>query len=224
MAKRRSTAIPPNSASDRAERLLIESAIGKIQRSQTPSSQERAALKRFERAQEEERRWQYVQNTPKGMYCEMAGRPRGVVIEQARRYGLPYPAQKTAKVDLAEVICWLHDFLAANKTRLSAPPTDDPMLVGASSPALERYREERARLARLERLQKEGSLLPIAVLHESHGRLAGLLRSAGETLARQFGVDAQAILTEALDEYQNEVNGMFGADDPTQRDRPGHPS
>jgi hypothetical protein len=48
-------------------------------------------------------------------------------------------------IDLPQVVRWLHDFLAANKLRLSAGESDDPMLSGANSPALERYRLARAK-------------------------------------------------------------------------------
>lgn len=201
---------PRPSASELAERRLVDAALRKLRGGQTPSSQERAALKRFERAQEEERRWEYLRTTPKRDYMAMSGRSARVLIDQARRHGLPYPTGSREPVDLTAVIRWLHDLLSTHGQRLSAPETDDPMMAGASSPALERYREERAKLARLERLQKEGQLLPREAVHEALVRIAAILRSAGEILGREHGPEAQDVLNEALDDAQREIDRSFG--------------
>ena len=88
-------------------------------------------------------------------------------------------------------------------------PTD-PLLAGATSPALEEYRRERAILARLERLEREGDLLPRDATHNMLGRIAALLRDAGLTLQRQFGAEAHAILAEALDGAEREIAAHFG--------------
>jgi hypothetical protein len=82
---------------------------------------------------------------------------------------------------------------------------------GGSSPALERYREERAALARLDRLEREGQLLPRDQAKESLGRIAGILRGAGDALQRQFGPAAVEILYEALTDAQREMDRSFGA-------------
>jgi len=204
MGKRNAAA---ESASERIERQLAAAALRKVQAGQVPSSQERAALKRLEKAQEAQRRWRYYRTCPKKDYREMSGRSARVLIDQAKRYGMPIAGRT---VDLAALLSWLHDFLATNSTRLNAPDSDDPMMGGVASPALERYREERAKLARLERLQKEGSLLPRDELHQAHGKMAAVIRSAGEILRRQFGPEAGDVMTEALDDVQREIDRAFG--------------
>lgn len=75
----------------------------------------------------------------------------------------------------------------------------DPSLTG-SSPALERFRHARAGLAELELETRQGQFLSRDKVHECFGKVANLLRSAGEMLQRQFGADALGILNEALNE------------------------
>ena len=202
-------------ASERTARQLVEAAVHKLRLGQTPSARETAALRRFERRQDKERRLDYYKTVPKTDYQQLSGRPSRTLIDQARRYGLPYPLPdqgSDARVNLFEVLRWWHDFLAENGHRLAGPKPDDPMLAGVDSPALERYREERAKLARLDRLAREQSLLPRDSMREVLGRIARILRSAGESLGRQYGPDAQDLLNEALDDYSGEVETFFGKD------------
>jgi len=194
-------------SSERLEQRLAAAALAKLQSRQTPTRQEQAALRRVEAAQEQRQRWRFYRSVPKIHYREMSGRQSRTINEQAERYGLPWPPGKT--VDLTAIVKWVHDFLARNKVRLNAPETDDPLLGGTNSAALERYRDERAKLARLERLQKEGELLPREDVHQVLGQIATVLRSAGEILGRQFGADAQDVLNEALDDAQHEIERAF---------------
>jgi hypothetical protein len=84
----------------------------------------------------------------------MSGRQTKVIHEQAVLYGIPFGG---AAINLSEVVRSLHDFLAANARKLSA---DDDMLgSGVPSPALERYREERAIMAKLDRQERERQLV-----------------------------------------------------------------
>ncbi len=69
----------------------------------------------------------------------MSGRQTKVINEQAERYGIPFGG---ATINLPTVVRALHDFLADNAVKLARD--DDPLMQGVGSPALERYREERA--------------------------------------------------------------------------------
>ncbi len=82
---------------------------------------------------------------------------------------------------------------------------------GEGSPALERYREERAALARIDRLEREGALVSRGHVREGLGRIAAILRMAGETLERQYGPAALEILHEALNDAEAEVIRSLGA-------------
>ena len=72
--------------------------------------------------------------------------------------------------------------------------------------ALERYRRERAALARLDRLERQRRVLPREQIREALGRVAAILRGAGEALGRQFGPGAVELLYEALDDAQREID------------------
>ncbi len=131
----------------------------------------------------------------------MSGRQTKVLKEQADRHGIPFGG---ATVNLPEVIKKLHDFLAENKFKLARD--DDPLMNGGSSPALERYREERALLARLDRLEREGELLERDVVRLALSKVSSILRNAGELLQRQFGQGAADVLSDALDDADHEIN------------------
>jgi hypothetical protein len=79
------------------------------------------------------------------------------------------------------VVRAFHDFLADNAHKLAQD--DDALLQGAGSPALERYREERALMARLDRLEREGQLLPRDEMRVALGRIAAIVRGPGYAAA-----------------------------------------
>ena len=195
-----------SSLADRLDRDLAAKAYRKVMQGQEPTARERAALKRFERGQEEQRRWQYYESIPKKHWRAMSGRQTKVINEQAALYGLPLGS---AKINLPEFVAALHNFLAANARKLSAP--DDELMQGdSSSAALEQYRRERAKLARLDRLERERTLIQRDQVREGLGRIAAILRTAGQAIERQYGAEAGALLAEAVDEAKQEIARAFG--------------
>jgi len=89
----------------------------------------------------------------------------------------------------------------------------DPLMVGGSgsrSPALERYRAEKALLAKMEREEKEGSLIPRDLIRRGFTVAAGLIRQAGEILQRDFGTAAADVLNRALDDAEREIDHSIG--------------
>src|SRR4051794_36283760 len=104
----------------------------------------------------------------------MSGRQAKVINEQAERYGLAFGGPT---IDLPRFVRTLHDFLAKNALKL-ARDDDELMQCAPSSPALERYREERAALARLDRLEREGVLMPRDKAREALGQVAAIVRGA----------------------------------------------
>jgi hypothetical protein len=178
----------------------------KVLAGQELTVREQTALKRFEKEKEERLRWQYYASIPQKHWREMSGRQAKVINEQALRYGIPFSG---ATINLPAVIRALHDFLADNAIKLARD--DDELMQGAGSPALERYREERALIARLDRLEREQQLVARDEIREALGRIAAILRSAGDTLQRQFGQSAADILLEALDDAGREIDRAFPA-------------
>jgi len=204
--------LPALDAASRVDAPLVASAMRKLamQQQDQLTREERSALKRHEKAREEKLRWQYYRAIPQKHWREMSGRQTKVINEQADRYGLPFGGPT---VDLPKFVRAFHNFLAENALKLAKE--DDPLLAGAggSSPALEDYRRERAMLARLERLEREKVLLPRGEVREAMGRIAAIVRGAGDTLQRQFGPAAVEILYEALSDAQREISRSFGDTD-----------
>jgi hypothetical protein len=188
-----------------ADKALVSRAYKKVLEGAELSAPERAALKRHEKEKEERLRWTYYGSIPQKHWREMSGRQAKVINEQAVRYNLPFSG---AAINLPAVVRALHDFLADNAVKLAKD--DDDLMQGSGSPALERYREERAALARLDRLERQQKLLPRDTAREALGRIAANLRAAGESLQRQFGPAAVEILYEALDDAEQEVRRTFG--------------
>jgi hypothetical protein len=100
---------------------------------------------------------------------------------------------------------WLEHRIAGR-----AGPDIDPLLAsGANSLALEEYRREKAKLARLDRLQRERELLSRDEVHAGLVRIAAVIRQAGESLQREYGPGAHAILDESLTEAEQAIREMF---------------
>jgi len=168
--------------------------------------EQQAAAKRYEKREEENKRWAFYKTIPQKHWLEMSTRPAKVVNEQAARYGIPFSGKV---VDLPAVVFALHEFLAKNAAKLARVDDEDPFLSGNNSPALEDYRRQKAELAKLELKERQGELLSRERIHESFGRGAHIIRQAGDVLRRQYGNDAQAILNHALDDLVAEVEKNF---------------
>ncbi|MEQ9588032.1 MAG: hypothetical protein RJS97_08770 [Parvibaculaceae bacterium] len=194
----------PGNVSDKLERDQAASAYRKVMAGEKLSRAEQASLRRFEKDKEETLRWQYYNAIPQKHWREMSGRQTKVLHEQAERYGIPF-GERT--INLPKVVRALHDFFKRNAVKLAA---DDDLLSGESSPALERYREERAALARLDRLERERVLVNRQEIREGLSRIASVLRTAGDTLQRQYGTGALEILNEALAEAEREMERSDG--------------
>jgi hypothetical protein len=198
----------PATAGAALDRKLAGEAYKKVLEGKELTSREQQALKKHEKEKEERLRWQFYASIPQKHWRQMSGRQTKVINEQAERYGIPFGG---ATINLSAVVRGLHDFLADNAVKLAKD--EDELLQGSGSPALERYREERAAMARLDRLEREGSLLPRDDVREALGRVATMLRTAGETLQRQFGPAAGDILYEAISDAERELERTMGARD-----------
>jgi hypothetical protein len=196
---------------DLAQRELLAAAVRKTKAGEKLSAAEKAALKRFRQRTEEADRWRYYASVPKKHWVQLSGRQHKVLDEQAARYGIPIAG---TLIDLAQVARWLHDFLAQHAQKLRP---DDDLLQGDSDWA-EKYRKERALLLRLERREREGTLVRRDKSHQCWNRVAGVLRNAGEVLQRQFGAAALRILNRAIEDASREVDAVFA--DVAESDRP----
>lgn len=116
------------------------------------------------------------------------------------------PVLRGKKYDLAAIAKW-----AIGKRSIVASVSDDfdGELGEGSSPALEEYRRERAKMAKIQRQQLEESLVRIDAIES--GMLSAMvrIREAGAKLQRLYGVDAQTVLDEYIDAAQQVLDSMF---------------
>jgi phage terminase Nu1 subunit (DNA packaging protein) len=128
-----------------------------------------------------------------------------------RRYAGPESTKQVGGVGFYHCRRILDAWAAAQGDK---PAATDPMLVGGEdSPALERYRLARARLVEMELEQREKTHVAIAEIEPQLMRLGGLIRRAGETLARKYGNDAADVVNQAIDQWQGGVRGTLKSDD-----------
>ena len=173
---------------------------------------EAAQLRRWQDIADEERFYDYCRRIPQRAWRVLCAKQTKQLNDQADRYGLPLGGPF---VDLADLVPALFAFLADNARRLASPESDDPLLAGASSPALEEYRRERTLISRLERQRMEKTLFDRVELHEFMANLVEMLRSAGDTLQRQYGPAAADVLNETIDEFGRRVDESFTMSDDT---------
>lgn len=187
------------SAAEQVDLELAGRALQKRQLGQVPTARETAALRRVERAREEETRRRIYSSVPQKHYRELSGRQTKVLREQAERYGIPFDGRV---VDLAAVLTGFHDLLAEHGRVLLAAKR-------GQQTGLKALRAEKVKRARLERLALEGSLIPREEIHDLFaGVVSPILRTAGETLKRRFGGEAADVHNEALEDIQRSLEGL----------------
>lgn len=129
-----------------------------------------------------------------------------------RRQSRPHRYRGRAVID-----AWVRKEIARNTRsgprhkRNGGGPTDsdDPLLVGASSPALERYRSARAEAAELDLDVRRGRLVEADSFRVGVERIAAILREAGESMERSGFREARDMLVEAIDDAEVEIVRMF---------------
>jgi hypothetical protein len=196
-----------------ADRQLAAAWQRKNNAGQKASKEEERAYRRVIAFNEEQARWKFYRAVPKGHYCALASRQQKIIDEQGARYGLPVLGPV---VNLEELITAVHDLLAAQGSKLLAE--DDEAMQGEVTPALEKWREEKWRLARLDRQEREGLLLPRDVVHSYLQKFASQLREQGEFLQREYGPDALEAWNERLDTIERSAAELLDGMEPAEED------
>ena len=78
---------------------------------------------------------------------------------------------------------------------------------------LDLYRKEKARLATLNRLERESVLVSVENIQAVLSRLAAMLKQCGEYLERSFGPDAREAIEDVLTDFEREIFGMVKSRD-----------
>lgn len=123
---------------------------------------------------------------PQGEWVRLAGVDRKTVLRHLAALGAP-----GNPIDLRVVIPALHRVLHARSEQKRRQKT--------GLTPLERFRSERAMIARMERLAMQRKLLPVAEVRTELARIADTLRAAAERIEDQYGRDAGDLLREVID-------------------------
>lgn len=120
--------------------------------------------------------------------------------------------------DLSAIAQWYAEDIKRRAKKTFADPSGDPDLADFDSPNLERYRGHKADLAELELMKKRGELIDRPAVRDGLARVAAVLRGAGEKIQERYGVEAAAILEDALASCDSEAEAMFGGPVPNEQD------
>jgi hypothetical protein len=91
--------------------------------------------------------------------------------------------------------------------------SDDPLLADGDSPALERYRLAKAKHAELDLEQRKGELIDKEKCRDVLARWGSTIRKMGDRISKRFGIEANQMVSEAIDECESIVKGLANADD-----------
>jgi hypothetical protein len=119
---------------------------------------------------------------------------------RALRSAMDAPRTAIGKYCARDLVQWL----------LLKSDSDAALGAGVNSPALEKYRIAKAKLAELELREREGNLIPRVEIHTHLGRLGAILKGCGERLQRDHGAAALEIWNEAIDDFEREIKSQFG--------------
>lgn len=95
--------------------------------------------------------------------------------------------------------------------RLAADPTsDDPLMSGPDSPALERFRTARAGLAERDLAERDKELVKGGLLSQALRAGINALRATGDRLIRKFGNECGDIFNEGVNEFEAAAIRVLG--------------
>lgn len=142
-------------------------------------------------------------NLPKGIYEKLSGRSQKVLLEQAKRYGLPFDG---AKVDLFQVIRKFHEMLIEWGPVIRELEGEGGELKKEKNRLDIAILTKKDQLLELELREKHSEYINRELLRVRLEWLATKLRNAGERLGQRFGADAQHMLNNALKQIDEELN------------------
>ena len=206
---RASVLLPPaTSADDKADRANLLSALQKTSRRESLTAPETAAYRRHLKQQEEQDRWAYYRTIPQKHWREMSGRQTKVLQDVQGLYGIPVAAKI---IDLPMVVRAFHDFLAKHGSKLIRD-SEDPLMVGPGSPALEKYRAIKAKREQFAHERELGQHRSLDEVATVYNQFSAALKQACETIQRQNLVGGEAVqqLRETLSAFRQSLISMLG--------------
>ncbi len=142
-------------------------------------------------------------------------------VQNWRNKGMPVEAD--GSYNLYKIARWKCDREFQRRIERMAqqlPDGADLMISNGDSPALEAYRWQKAILAGFDVEERRRTVVRVSEVNELFFAVAKILRESHETIQRQFGADAHAILEDALREAAVEMANRFPAALENERDDP----
>jgi hypothetical protein len=124
---------------------------------------------------------------------------RSTLFTWRKKPGFPKKTKRGWPIE--KVRQWRFDWYQIEENELSAGPV---------SPWLEKYRQEKTMLLRLERLNRMGLTRPAAEVQELLSVISARLRSALQQLAVEFGSGPRDLMVECLDDMEREFEAGRG--------------
>jgi len=208
VAKKKRTAkkqtLAATSASEQIDHDQALSALIKKRAGDKIPRDELSALKRVEKAIEDEARWRHYGEMPKRDYLEAAGRQTVQVHKHADRYGVPVRGRS---VDLVALIAWLHQFLDDNGEALDAAKDGRQ-----PSPELERLRAEQRKKVEIANRKAMGELRSIDEVYATYNYVADVMRKATEDIRKTYGDGPADLIREAIERGRLALQRMTDSD------------
>jgi hypothetical protein len=182
---------------DAATRKLAAAALEKKRNGKKPTIEESRALRRLEKAAEEQKRWEHYGSIPKKHWQELSGRQAKVINDFADRWGAPL---RGPTVDLGSFVAWVFDWFSANKHHLAA-------MLGPGNPS-DRYMAAKAAREEIRLELDRQTFISKELIRSMFGTIAASNRRFAQRLEKQFGSAARADYEACLDD-QHETIGRY---------------
>jgi phage terminase Nu1 subunit (DNA packaging protein) len=134
-------------------------------------------------------------------------------VKRWRSEGMPGSPRDYVLQDISK---WLRSdgpWKPYQRSEIPAVQSDDPLLADGDSPALERYRLAKAKHAELDLEQRKGELIDKEKCRDVLARWGSTIRKMGDRISKRFGIEANQMVSEAIDECESIVRALANADD-----------
>jgi hypothetical protein len=180
----------------------------KLLRKQKITLAEKQSIKWLADREWDESSQKFLKTLPKNVYCDLAGRARKTLDEQAEAYNLPL---RKPALDMYEIVRVLHDRLIefAESARLAETSEASGLKEEKLRQEIRRIETQNA-ILQVDLARKNSELTPRETVREALQWLTGQLLGLGSKLAKDHGELAQAKLNDFLDSMAYEIeNGVL---------------
>ena len=134
--------------------------------------------------------------------CGLSARQFDDVIRSRLKAASVTGAGRTLRFHGQAVVAALVSYRLEQRADPVSPAEGDPMLAGPESPALERYREVRTKLAERDLAERDRELVKGRLIRDALRPAVAALRGTGDRLSRQFGNEAGDVFNEGVADFE----------------------